>query len=63
MQVRFSCPKCKKTHITDIPETTVHMTCTACGSTLRLRLTPGGDVKTAVIGDDGVEVAASDAQD
>jgi hypothetical protein len=52
MQVRFSCPACKGTHVTDIPETTLHMTCGKTHKTLRLRLTAGGDVKTAIVGEE-----------
>lgn len=50
MQVRFKCPACKGTHIADIPETTIHMTCSRTNKALRLRLTAGGDVKSAVVG-------------
>jgi hypothetical protein len=32
-----------------MPETTIHQTCTGCRATLQLRLTPGGDVKAAVV--------------
>ena len=59
MQVRFVCPACKKTHVADIPETTVHMTCAISNKALRLRLTPGGDVKSAVVNDDGTEQTAA----
>jgi hypothetical protein len=50
MQVRFKCPACKGTHIADIPETTIHMTCSLTNKALKLRLTAGGDVKSAVVG-------------
>jgi len=53
MLVRFSCPACKKTHSFDMPETTIHMTCGRTGKPLQLRLTAGGDVKAAVIGENG----------
>ena len=53
MQVRFSCPACKNTHVADMPETTIHMTCSRTSKPLRLRLTPGGDVKSAVVNNDG----------
>ena len=52
MQVRFECPACKGTHITDIPETTVHMTCATTNKTLKLRVTPSGDVKSAIVGEE-----------
>ena len=35
----------------DMPETTIHMTCADSGKTLELRLTAGGDMRSAVIGD------------
>jgi len=50
MQVRFTCPACNQTHIADIPETTIYMTCSRTHKALRLRLTAGGDVKSAVVG-------------
>lgn len=49
MLCRFPCPHCQKTLIIDMPETTIHQTCTSCRRTLQLRLTPGGDVKAAVV--------------
>jgi hypothetical protein len=55
MQVRFLCPACKQTHIADIPETTIHMTCSTSHKALRLRLTAGGDVKSAVVGEEEKE--------
>jgi hypothetical protein len=51
MQVRFKCPACKGTHIADIPETTIFLTCSRTNKALRLRLTAGGDVKSAVVGE------------
>jgi hypothetical protein len=53
MQVRFKCPACKGTHITDIPETTIHLTCSRTNKPLELRLTPGGDVKSRIVGVNG----------
>lgn len=52
MQVRFTCPACERTHVADVPETTIHMTCAASHQVIRLRLTAGGDVKAAVVGRD-----------
>jgi len=52
MQVRFVCPACQGTHVADIPETTIHMTCGTTHKTLRLRLTPAGDVKSSVVDDE-----------
>jgi hypothetical protein len=55
MQVRFKCPACKGTHIADIPETTIYLTCSRSHKPLQLRLTAGGDVKSKVVGDNGDE--------
>jgi hypothetical protein len=55
MQVRFKCPACQGTHITDIPETTIHLTCARRHTPLQLRLTAGGDVKVAIVGQAGGE--------
>lgn len=60
MQVRFVCPACKGTHIADIPETTIHLTCSRTRKALRLRLTPGGDVKSAVVGEDSDDFEEAD---
>lgn len=57
MQVRFECPACHGTHVFDMPETTIHMTCASTGQTLELRLTAGGDVRTAVVGDEEHETS------
>ncbi|MFQ5491693.1 MAG: hypothetical protein ACE5GE_13325 [Phycisphaerae bacterium] len=61
MLVRFTCPACDGTHSFDMPETTIHMTCGQTGTPVQLRLTAGGDVKAAVVGDDGT-VLASDVK-
>ena len=59
MQVRFVCPACDETHVADIPETTLHMTCSKTGKAVQLRLTPGGDVKSQVVGEqEGVPESA-----
>lgn len=50
MLVRFDCPACKGSHSFDMPETTIHMTCSVTGEVIELRLTAGGDVKAAVLG-------------
>ncbi len=63
MQVRFKCPACKGTHIADIPETTIHMTCSRTNKALQLRLTPGGDVKSAILGADGVEEVEEETEE
>ncbi len=53
MQVRFDCPACKKSHVLDMPETTIHMTCSQTGKHLKLRLGLGGDVKAQIVGEAG----------
>jgi len=35
-----------------MPETTIHMTCSTTHKAIKLRLTKGGDVKTAIVGED-----------
>ena len=35
-----------------MPETTIHMTCSTTHKAIELRLTKGGDVKTAIVGED-----------
>jgi len=52
MQVRFVCPACERTHVADVPETTIYMTCAVAHKVVRLRLTAGGDIKTALVGQD-----------
>ena len=49
MQVRFDCPACKSSHVLDMPETTVHMTCSRTGKHLELRLGLGGEVKSRIV--------------
>ncbi|MBI1825162.1 MAG: hypothetical protein HY287_12230 [Planctomycetes bacterium] len=53
MLVRFDCPACGQSHSFDMPETIVHMTCARTHRTIRCRLTAGGDVRTAVINENG----------
>lgn len=50
MQVRFTCPACKQSHVLDMPETTIHMTCSRTGKHLELRLGLGGEVKSRIVG-------------
>lgn len=50
MQVRFTCPACKHSHVLDMPETTIHMTCSRTGKALELVLGLGGEVKSKIIG-------------
>ncbi len=63
MQVRFKCPACKGTHIADIPETTIYLTCSRTNKALRLRLTAGGDVKSAVVDADGNVLLADEDEE
>ncbi len=56
MLVRFECPACEGTHSFDMPETTIHMTCGRTNQILELRLTAGGDVKSAILDDDGMPI-------
>lgn len=48
MWVRFTCPACDQTHQFDMPETTIHMTCSRTAKPIVVRLTPGGDVKAQI---------------
>lgn len=62
MQVRFDCPACKQSHVLDMPETTIHMTCSRTGKHLELRLGLGGEVKAKVVDEsaDTEELAADE---
>ncbi|MCK6456872.1 MAG: hypothetical protein L6Q92_10130 [Phycisphaerae bacterium] len=51
MQVRFLCPSCNTSHVLDMPETTIHMTCSRTGAHLELRLGLGGEVKARILSD------------
>ncbi len=59
MWVRFTCPACEQTHQVDMPETTIHMTCSQTGQAVEMRLTGGGDVKSKVVdsGEDNTDAA------
>lgn len=52
MQVRFKCPACQSSHVLDMPETTIHMTCSRTGKHLVLKLGLGGEVKARIVTDD-----------
>lgn len=52
MLIRFECPACKGSHSFDMPETTIHMTCSKTGTAIQVRVTSGGDVRTAIVGDE-----------
>ena len=53
MMVRFTCPACKQSHTLDMPETPIHMTCSRTNQAMQLRVTKGGDVKAAIVGEAG----------
>ncbi len=59
MLVRFDCPACGGSHVFDMPETTIHMTCATTAKTIQLRLTAGGDVRTALVSEDDSEAVKS----
>jgi len=59
MMVRFDCPACGKSHSFDMPETTIHMTCSRTHKAMRLKVTKGGDVRAAIVGEGG-EAEAGD---
>ena len=61
MLIRFDCPACRQSHSFDMPETTIHMTCSRTHKTIRLRVTKGGDVKSQIV--DGAETADSTSKD
>ncbi len=62
MLVRFKCPACRQTHILDMPETTIFMTCSTSGKTLRLRLPIGGDLKAEIVGEEQNASAATEEE-
>ena len=49
MLIRFDCPACHGSHSFDMPETTIHMTCSRTHKAIQLRLTKGGDVRAAIV--------------
>lgn len=55
MQVRFHCPACNSSHVLDMPETTIHLTCSKTGRLMELRLGTGGDVKSRILGEESAE--------
>ncbi len=52
MQVRFDCPVCKRSHVLDMPETTIHMTCSQTHKVLSVRVTKGGDARAEIVDGD-----------
>ena len=63
MLVRFDCPACGGSHSFDMPETTIHMTCSRTRKPLELRVTKGGDVRSAIVDDNGVPIGAAESDD
>jgi len=59
MLVRFDCPACGRSHSFDMPETTIHMTCSHSHKVLQLRVTAGGDVRSTIVS--GPEDGAADS--
>ncbi|MCK6482958.1 MAG: hypothetical protein HUU22_16310 [Phycisphaerae bacterium] len=55
MQTRFYCPACRSHHVLDMPETTIHITCSRTGKHLRLDLGVGGEPVVKILADDGSE--------
>jgi hypothetical protein len=47
----------------DMPETTVYMTCGRTRKTLQLRLTTGGDVRVAIVGEGAAQEAEAGAEE
>ncbi|MEE9294810.1 MAG: hypothetical protein V3W34_07615 [Phycisphaerae bacterium] len=56
MLIRFECPACNGTHIFDMPETTIHMTCATTGRVLEVRVTAGGDVRCKVLNEENTRI-------
>lgn len=52
MLIRFECPACKGSHVFDMPETTIHMTCSKTAKAIQVRVTSGGDVRAFVVEDE-----------
>ncbi|HWL93042.1 MAG TPA: hypothetical protein VNT79_05875 [Phycisphaerae bacterium] len=62
MQVRFTCPACHQSHVLDMPETTIHLTCSLTGKLLELRLVGGGEVKSKILGETPGAAATEEAE-
>ena len=61
MLIRFTCPACNGSHSFDMPETTIHMTCSRTHKVIQLRLTQGGDVRSSVV--NGSEKTAEESDE
>ena len=55
MQTRFLCPACKTHHVLDMPETTIHITCSQTHRHLRLDLGVGGEPVVTLLNEEGEE--------
>lgn len=53
MQTRFFCPACKSHHVFDMPETTIHITCSTTHRHMRLELGVGGEPVITLLTEDG----------
>lgn len=62
MLIRFDCPACQGSHSFDMPETTIHMTCSRTHKVIQLRLTAGGDVKSRIVEDNGRDSTDSESE-
>lgn len=59
MLIRFDCPACGGSHSFDMPETTIHMTCSRTHKCLQLRVTKGGDVKASIVDENAAVTSGS----
>lgn len=46
-----------------MPETTIHMTCARTHRAMRLKVTKGGDVRAAIVGEQGEAESAEGGDD
>ena len=60
MLIRFDCPACNQSHSFDMPETTIHMTCSRTHKVLEIRVTKGGDVKSRILENDESTLKAAE---
>jgi len=47
-------------HVLDMPETTIHLTCSRTGTPLMLKLGLGGEVKATIVGAKGAAATESE---
>ena len=55
MQTRFFCPACRSHHVLDMPETSIHMTCSRTHRHMRLDLGVGGEPVVTLLTEEGEE--------